>query len=502
MEMFSTRSGWSRTVWWALAVFTVIVWAGDGRARAGDDDAAIAQAKGISRAFRAAAKRVLPTVVQVKTANRSRQTISSYTPNGSAPTAPRDSDANEDASRSPKTWSPDQPGTLRPGLGSGVIIDPSGIILTNHHVVAHAEAVVIELADGRQFPAVDVKFDRPTDLAIVRIRAPEPLPAAKLGNSDQLEIGDWVLAIGSPFELDLTVSAGIISAKGRSLNVVGRAKYLQTDAAINPGNSGGPLVNLDGEVVGINTAIVSRNGGNQGIGFAVPVNLVKWISSQLVQTGTVKRSYLGVTIEKVPVSRAAQLKVPPKEGCLVSKVHPQSPAEAAGMRENDVILKIDGRSIDSPSDLQEFVERLDVESKHRVQIVRQGKPETLLVGIKTMPTEFSTSVESGGTPRKPSIPTIYRNLDLGLVATDLTPELANQYGYSGQSGVLVAQLDRQGAAYRAGLREGMLIVGASDRTLQNTVQLKALFQPQALADGLTLHVRSRQGAQTIVLKTS
>ena len=170
----------------------------------------------------------------------------------------------------------------RQGLGSGVIIDPSGIILTNNHVIDGADEVIVELADGREFRANDVRTDPQTDLAVLRIKVDEPLPAAQLGDSAAMDIGDWVLAIGCPFELDLTVSAGIISGKGRALAAGRRANFLQTDAAINPGNSGGPLVNLDGEVVGINTAIASSTGTYQGVGFAIPSDLAKWVMAQLI----------------------------------------------------------------------------------------------------------------------------------------------------------------------------------------------------------------------------
>ena len=188
-----------------------------------------------------------------------------------------------------------------PQVGSGVIIDASGVILTNNHVVQDAEEIVVRLADGQELKAVDVKTDPLSDLAIVRIK-PDPgqtLRAARLGDSEALKIGDWVIAIGSPFELEATVSAGIISGKGRGIEKIRRGKLLQTDAAINPGNSGGPLVNLEGEVVGINTAIASSNGGYQGIGFAIPTDRAKWISQELLTRGTVRRAYLGIRIDEL-----------------------------------------------------------------------------------------------------------------------------------------------------------------------------------------------------------
>ena len=187
------------------------------------------------------------------------------------------------------------------GMGSGVIIDKSGIVLTNNHVVEGADTVTVRLSDGREFKATDIKTDPQTDLAVLHIKAKGDLPAAHLGNCDNLEIGDWVIAIGNPFGQEKTVTAGIISGKGRELGSQ-RTKFLQTDAAINPGNSGGPLVNLDGEVVGINTAIASNSGGYQGIGFAIPINQAKWVTEQLIKNGSVSRAYLGVRSANSPKS--------------------------------------------------------------------------------------------------------------------------------------------------------------------------------------------------------
>ena len=195
------------------------------------------------------------------------------------------------------------------GVGSGVIVDPSGIILTNNHVVEGGGKITVRLHDGREFEGVAIKTDPKTDLAIVRIKGAGTLPAVKLANSDDMQVGDWVLALGDPFGLEGTVTAGIVSAKGRALGNTPRENFIQTDAAINPGNSGGPLVNLDGEAVGINTAITSRTGGNQGVGFAVSSNLAKWVSQQLIATGTVHRSYLGVEIQQVSHELAKQFGV-------------------------------------------------------------------------------------------------------------------------------------------------------------------------------------------------
>lgn len=275
-------SSWLR--WASLLVVGVaaILWAGlavlsatgpassDWTSIAGGDDAA--RTENLSQAFRTAAKRVLPAVVVVKTSGEAQTTKGSFW--GEPFSWPNfEGSADED-------YGLERPqNDSEPSLGSGVVIDAKGIVLTNNHVVEDASELVVRLADGRQFPATIERTDRGLDLAVLRVTCETPLPAARLGDSDKLEIGDWVLAVGSPFELEQTVSAGIISAKGRSLDSAGSARLLQTDAAINPGSSGGPLVNLAGEVVGITTAIASRSGGYQGIAFAVPVNLAKQLRS-------------------------------------------------------------------------------------------------------------------------------------------------------------------------------------------------------------------------------
>ena len=245
-----------------------------------------------------------------------------------------------------------EPGGESGSVGSGVIIDPSGIILTNNHVVDGGGKIIVRLHDGREFDAIDVKTDPKTDLAIVRIKGAGTLPAAKLGNSDDMQVGDWVLALGDPFGLEGTVTAGIVSAKGRGLGITARENFIQTDAAINPGNSGGPLVNLDGEVVGINTAIASQTGGYQGVGFAVPSNLAKWVSEQLIANGTVRRAYLGVGIQPVTQELAKQFGVQGQQGVRGRRRAADTPAAAAGVKPGDVIVEFAGKPVANPQELQ------------------------------------------------------------------------------------------------------------------------------------------------------
>ena len=300
----------------------------------------VQHAKALSRAFRQAAEMAAPTVVKSKTSTRvaARPTTGRDNPFRGTPFEDFFNDRDMERLFPPGQRVP------RDGVGSGVIVDPAGIILTNNHVVEGADDISVELSDGRTFKAQDVKTDPSTDLAVLRLTGVDSLPAAKLGDSDDLEIGDWVIAIGNPFELELTVSAGIISGKGRVLGAIDRAMFLQTDAAINPGNSGGPLVNLDGEVIGINTAIASNSGGYQGVGFAIPINLAKWVTTQLIEKGSVQRAYLGVVIGEVNAALAEQFNVPRNGGVLVSEVLPKTPAADAGFGRDLILSRVVGAS--------------------------------------------------------------------------------------------------------------------------------------------------------------
>jgi len=468
-------------------------WAQAGQA---EDTAGLAKAESLSRVFRAAAKQVIPTVVKIRTATRPRALEESEKVPFDNPFkgTPFEDFFGDEFRRFeiPR----ELPG--REGLGSGVIIDPSGVVLTNNHVVAGADEVIIELADGRQFKATDIKTDEQTDLAVVRIKPEGPLPAAKLGDSDALEIGDWVLAVGCPFELDLTVSAGIISGKGRALAAGRRTNFLQTDAAINPGNSGGPLVNLRGEVVGINTAIASRTGGYQGVGFAIPVNVAKWVTEQLVATGKVQRAYLGVVIGQMEGPLARKLGVEPGKGVLVSEVMEDTPAAAAGLEVGDVILSFAGRPVGTPRDLQEIVERSPIGSRHRVEVLRDGKTLTLTVKLEALPEDVQLAAGLQGAPGGSG----YHNKELGLGVTELTGQLAEKLGYQGLSGVVVSEVEPGGLAATAGIREGMLILRVGKKTVSSVAEFRDALHGESIKEGVLLLLRTAQGNRFVVLQRS
>ncbi|HUT13573.1 MAG TPA: Do family serine endopeptidase [Thermoguttaceae bacterium] len=500
MKKGNVRTGRWLLVWTLLAAVGIggVIWQGAvGQNRAVTDDSqAIAQAKSLSRAFRSAAEKVMPTVVKIKTTTKPRRidTPGPQGPDGN----PFEGTPFEDFFNDRDLPRFNFPHSIprRQGVGSGVVIDRQGIILTNNHVVEGADEVLVEFSDGRQFKAADIKTDEQTDLAVLRIDAGEPLPAARLGDSDQLEIGDWVIAVGNPFELDGTVSAGIISGKGRALQAGKRTNFLQTDAAINPGNSGGPLVNLDGEVVGINTAIASNSGGYQGVGFAIPSNVAKWVTDQLIQRGSVQRAYLGVGIEQISNEIARKLGVEPNRGVLVSEVFRDTPAAKAGFQAGDVILAFAGRDVNSPRELQEIVERSSAGSKQQADIIRDGKRTTLQVEVKPLPEDF------GVAQRESRAPSTYQNPELGLEVGEMTDELAKHLGYEELSGVLVTEVKADGLAAEVGVRAGDLILRVGKTPVKSIAEFEAAVKKESLQEGIMLLIRTQQGNRFVVLKSS
>lgn len=391
----------------------------------------------------------------------------------------------------------------RQGVGTGVIIDRSGIVLTNNHVVEGADEVVVHLADGREFKAEDIATDEKTDLAVLRIKGAGTLPAATLGDSDKLRIGDWVIAIGNPFELEQTVSTGVISGMGRQLNGgrATRTRYLQTDAAINPGNSGGPLVDLHGHVIGINTAIATNTGTFSGIGFAIPVNKAKWVTRQLIEEGRVARAYLGVNISPISPEMAQAFGAQPGTGTLVQDVFPNTPAAAAGIEAGDIILKFADTRVKDAAELQQVVERSPVDSKQQVEILRDGKTMTVSVVPKEMPSDIAlASAERGPSTEQPSKePGVYNAEELGLQVSDLPAEQARQLNLSTSSGVLIIGVDPNSRAFEEGLREGMVVLKVGKTPVKSTEEFKTALEGHSLTEGVLLYVHSRAGTNSFVL---
>ena len=326
--------------------------------------------------------------------------------------------------------------------GSGVIVDPKGYILTNNHVIENAQDITVRLSDGRKLAGKLVGRDPKTDLAVLKVDAPAPLPAAELGDSDRLRVGQWAIAIGNPFGLDRTVTVGIVSATAR--NRVGVATYenfIQTDASINPGNSGGPLLNLDGKVIGINTAIVAAG---QGIGFSIPINQAKEVMRQLIASGRVVRGWLGIAIQDVTDELAGTFGV--KEGVLVAEVMKGGPAEAAGVRQGDVIVELNGAPIKEVPELQRRVAAVAPGQPVKLKVIRDRKPVTLAVTVSEMPGDEPVLA---GAPDDES---------WGLSVEPLTGEAALQLNLGISGGLLVTDVVAGSPGDRAGLRRGDVIV--------------------------------------------
>ncbi|MCR9293579.1 MAG: Do family serine endopeptidase [bacterium] len=456
-------------------------------------------ANALSESFRAVSKQVLPAVVAIE--NRPSNNWRTSQPPAGNERMPQANpfkgtpfeDFFGDRFEMPSRPSPMpyQPG----GIGSGVIIDSRGIILTNNHVVAGDGEVTIRLMDGREFEAKKVLTDPKSDIAVIQIESDSPLPTARMGDSDQTEIGDWVVALGQPFGLESTVTAGIVSAKNRGIGITDRENFIQTDAAINPGNSGGPLVNLRGEVVGINTAIKSSNGGNNGIGFAVPSNLAGWIKDQLLADGKVHRAYLGVNIQPVNYDLAKEFGIPPRTGVVVTDVMSGTPAEVSGLQAGDVILRFDGKAVASPQQLQLVVERSPIGKSVELEILRDGQSKILRYEGQEAPGNFGeASQDVTGTSERDAT----RLQSLGLEVRDLTPEVSKQLGLKGSAGVVITGVQPNSPAARAGLESGMLI----EQVNRHSVTTVDEFEKQVQADddeSILLLVRSEQGSRFLVL---
>ncbi len=386
------------------------------------------------------------------------------------------------------------------GQGSGFIIDPKGFILTNNHVVEGAETITVRLHDGREYEAELIGTDSRSDVAVIKVDAPdlEPIP---LGNSEEVEVGDIVLAFGSPFGLELTMTQGIISAKGRGPGINEREDYLQTDAAINPGNSGGPLINLRGQVIGINTAISSRSGGYDGVGFSIPINMAKWIADQLMESGEVKRAYIGVVIQPVTNDLANQLGLNVNEGAIVSQIMKDSPADKSGLETGDVILELDGRPVGGTRQLQGIVEQLSVGKSYPLSIYRDGKNKELTITMAEMPQDLALR---GGQPSTSSREEETESVsveDLGVDVQELTKDLAEQFGYSDDvSGVVIASVEPNSVAELNGLRAGEVIEKVGSQRVKSVDDFTAAIEDADLEDGVLMLVRRGPSSRFVVVK--
>ena len=382
----------------------------------------------------------------------------------------------------------DRPGRRTPqSLGSGFLISEDGYLLTNHHVIADAETIIVRLADRRELEAKVIGSDKRSDVALLKIDA-EDLPSVKLGKSEELEVGEWVLAIGSPFGFDHSVTAGIVSAKERSLANETYVPFIQTDVAINPGNSGGPLFNLEGEVVGINSQIYTRSGGFMGLSFAIPINVAMNVADQLRDSGYVTRGWLGVIIQEVNRDLAESFGLDKPEGALVAKVLSGSPAEKAGLREGDVILAFNGMDVIMSSDLPHHVGRVKPGVKAKVQVMRNGKTKTIRVKIGTLPSPEQLVQSNNAAPVVPGVN------KLQLEVAELDQQRKDKWQVD--SGVVVKRV-MPGAGADAGLMIGDVI------TMLNGLQIESIKDfnrvSKSLPVGRSIPMRIvRRGSPTFI----
>jgi len=429
-------------------------------------DSGLESLKQTGQAFRSVAKKVSPAVVFIKV----EKEIAAQNPTQFY--SPFNSPFNDDFFRHffgapPQSRNPRQQQKKQKeiGQGSGFLITEDGYILTNNHVVGGADSVSVQMLDGREYQAEIIGTDSGSDLAVIKIDESD-LPFLHLGSSEKLEVGDWVLAVGNPFGLSHTLTAGIVSAKGRSgIGLNDYEDFIQTDAAINPGNSGGPLVNLDGEVVGINTAIFSRNGGYMGIGFAIPVDMAKKIRTQLIEHGEVKRGRIGVYIQDMTKDLAESFDLETSEGILITQVMEDSPADDANLKQGDVILEIDGDKVDKVANFRNRIALTAPGTKVLLTIQRNGKQKRIKVKIGKMDADDTAS--EGGTSDLPK---------LGLSLQKLTPELAERFGYDDDAGVLVASVKSGSLAERAGITRGSLILEIDRQRITTVKQAKKLLK--------------------------
>jgi serine protease Do len=372
------------------------------------------------------------------------------------------------------------------GLGSGFIIDNNGTILTNYHVVDGAQKIVVTLTDGKNYDAKVVGKDQKTDIAVIKIDAGKELPAVALGDSDRLEVGEWVMAIGNPYGLDHTVTSGIVSAKGRNIGSGPYDNFIQTDASINPGNSGGPLINSRGEVVGINTAIFSQSGGNIGIGFAIPANSVKELLPQLRDTGKVVRGYLGTSVQKVTPEIAESLGLKQARGALVAEVLKGSPAERAGVKLGDIIVEFDHKEIKESSDLPSQVARVAPGTTVQVTVLRESKEVTLPLTVGEMKDkEITASAQEGG---------------LGLTVQPITPQLAQSLGLERAEGLVITAVKPGSAAEEAGLKSGDIISEINRQSVKTLADYNRELARNDKAKSVLLLVRRGQSSLFLALK--
>ncbi|MBI2441973.1 MAG: DegQ family serine endoprotease [Lentisphaerae bacterium] len=380
---------------------------------------------------------------------------------------------------------------LQMGQGTGFIISKDGYILTNNHIVGDADKIMVKLHDGREFQAQKIGSDPHSEVAVIKIDGAN-LPVIAFGDSDDLEIGEWVIAIGNPFGLSETLTVGIVSAKSRhNIGVTDYEDFIQTDAAINPGNSGGPLLNIDGRAIGINTAIFSQTGGSLGIGFAIPINMAITIKDQLIKSGKVTRGYLGVVIQDLTSDLAQSFGLPRSQGALVAEVSEDSPAAKAGIKPGDVLLEMDGRPLATAGSFRNEVALCPPGKQITLKIMRDKKIQTVKATVATHPDSARVQAATAAD--------IFEKL--GISVDNLTDIYIRRFGYQPGSGVIVTQVKPGSPAQHAGLEPGDLIAGVNRQSVGNVAELKsALEAAQAKPGAILLLVKDQRTSRFIAIR--
>lgn len=447
--------------------------------------------KEISRGFSSVAKKGIPAVVYIESYGVSKETFQA--PTRKSKPGPHDNPFDyfheEFFNRffgfpNNESQKPSKKEVVR---GSGFIITSDGYIMTNNHVVEGSDKVNVTLNNGKKVIAEIVGIDPKTDLAMIKINE-KNLPYLSFGDSEKLEVGDWAIAVGNPFGLEASVTVGIVSAKGRShLNITDFEDFIQTDAAINPGNSGGPLLNSDGDVIGINTAIVSGSGGYMGIGFAIPSNMAIRIKDQLIKNGSVTRGFLGVTLQPIDSDLAEFYHLPKAQGALITDVVKGSPADLAGLKQEDVILSYNGNTIESLSPFRTTVSLMPPGSKLNLLISREGKTMEIKVTISSLPDEAVTTSSAAQ--------------KMGLELQTLTPELAQQLGYpSDEQGVLIKYVKPDSPAAEATLKQHSVIIAVNRKRVKNLEEFNKAIQDTLKEQKVLLMVRQGDAIRIVTIR--
>jgi serine protease Do len=453
------------------------------------DNTPIPRQGNLTTSFAPMVKKVSPSVVKVFTTTKPKNVSATDSPFLSDPFFRRffgeqfGSDGTERRFKTP----------AQHGLGSGVLVTKDGYILTNNHVVENADDIRVALTpDRKEYTAKVVGTDPRSDLAVLKIDADKDLPYATLGDSDGIEIGDLVLAIGNPFGIGQTVTMGMVSATGRATLGLDYEDFIQTDAAINPGNSGGALVDAEGRLIGINTAILSRSGGNNGIGFAIPVNLARTVMQSLVEHGHVVRGFLGVLIQDVTPDLAREFNLPDSHGALVTEVNPDTPAEKADLKTGDVIVRFDGKKVDDSRHLKLQVAQTAPGSKVPVEIIRDGKSRELTVRLEELQGDKLALNDEGSRSNH------HDPLD-GVTVSDLDRQTRRDFDLPGNlTGALVTRVDENSAAYMSGLREGDVILEIDHEKVKDADQAVELSD-HISKKSVLLRIWSKGGSRFMVV---